>query len=117
MTYRISYEDGLAAAADAAYLEVVARTEYFRTEYEALNRARQLLARDTSGNDGLLGAWLANDLRGSEDNAIATCMKTTFFRVLDADHDYSSDFVPAEDYRSAREPFEQELRDQLRRIT
>jgi hypothetical protein len=43
MTYRISYDDGLAAAADAAYLEVVTRTEYFRTEYEALNRARQLL--------------------------------------------------------------------------
>jgi hypothetical protein len=43
MTYRISYDDGLAAAADAAYLEVATRTEYFRTEYEALNRARQLL--------------------------------------------------------------------------
>jgi hypothetical protein len=43
MTYRISYHDGLAAAADAAYLEVVTRTEYFRTESEALNRARQLL--------------------------------------------------------------------------
>ena len=43
MTYRISYDDGLAAAADAAHLEVVTRTEYFRTEYEALNRARQLL--------------------------------------------------------------------------
>jgi len=43
MTYRISYDEGLAAAADAAYLEVMTRTEYFRTEYEALNRARQLL--------------------------------------------------------------------------
>jgi hypothetical protein len=43
MMYRISYHDGLAAAADAAYLEVVTRTEYFRTESEALNRARQLL--------------------------------------------------------------------------
>jgi hypothetical protein len=33
----------LAAAADAAYLEVVTRTEYFRTEHEALKRARDLL--------------------------------------------------------------------------
>jgi hypothetical protein len=46
MTYRISYENGVAAAADAAYLEVVTRTEYFRTEYEALQRARQLLEDD-----------------------------------------------------------------------
>jgi hypothetical protein len=43
MTYRISYDNGLAAAADAAYLEVVTRTEYFPTEYQALKRARQLL--------------------------------------------------------------------------
>jgi hypothetical protein len=43
MTYRISYDNGLAAAADAAYLEVVTRTEYFRTEHEALKRARDLL--------------------------------------------------------------------------
>ena len=43
MTYRISYEDGVAAAADAGYLEVVTRTEYFRTEHEAFQRARQLI--------------------------------------------------------------------------
>ena len=43
MTYRISYEDGVAAAVDAGYLEVVTRTEYFRTEHEAFQRARQLI--------------------------------------------------------------------------
>jgi hypothetical protein len=36
--YRISYDDRLVAKRD-----VVERTEYFRTEYEALKRARQLL--------------------------------------------------------------------------
>jgi hypothetical protein len=39
MTYRISYDDCSAAMAG----EGVTRTEYFRTEYEALQRARQLL--------------------------------------------------------------------------
>lgn len=43
MTYRISYEDGLAAAAGARGHEGVTRTEYFRTEFEALRRARRLL--------------------------------------------------------------------------
>jgi hypothetical protein len=43
MTYRISYEDGLAASTGARGHEGVTRTEYFRTEYEARNRARQLL--------------------------------------------------------------------------
>jgi hypothetical protein len=43
MTYRVSYEDGLVAASDARGHEGVRRTEYFRTEYEARNRARQLL--------------------------------------------------------------------------
>jgi hypothetical protein len=43
MTYRISYDDGLAAMAGARGHERVARTEYFRTEDEALQRARQLL--------------------------------------------------------------------------
>jgi len=43
MTYRISYDDGLAAMAGARDHEGVTRTEYFRTEYEALQRARQLL--------------------------------------------------------------------------
>jgi hypothetical protein len=42
MTYRISYDDGLAAMR-AARQDAVTRTEYFRTEYEALNRARELL--------------------------------------------------------------------------
>ena len=43
MTYRISYDDGLAAMAGSRGHEKVKRTEYFRTEYEALQRARQLL--------------------------------------------------------------------------
>jgi hypothetical protein len=43
MTYRISYDDGLAAMAGSPGHEKVKRTEYFRTEYEALQRARQLL--------------------------------------------------------------------------
>ena len=43
MTYRISYDDGLVATTDAQDHEGVTRTEYFRTEYEALKRARQLL--------------------------------------------------------------------------
>lgn len=36
MTYRISYDDGVGGAA-------VRRTEYCRTEFEALRRARELL--------------------------------------------------------------------------
>ena len=43
MTYRISYDDGLAAMAGARDDEGVRRTEYFPTEYEALRRTRQLL--------------------------------------------------------------------------
>jgi hypothetical protein len=43
MTYRISYDDGLAATTGAGGHEGATRTEYFRTEYEALQRARQLL--------------------------------------------------------------------------
>jgi hypothetical protein len=43
MTYRVSYEDGLTGASGARDHEAVKRTEYFRTEYEARNRARQLL--------------------------------------------------------------------------
>jgi len=43
MTYRISYDDGLATTPDGGYLEGVTRTEYFRTEPEALKRARELI--------------------------------------------------------------------------
>jgi hypothetical protein len=44
MTYRISYDDGLTASTGARGHEGVTRTEYyFPSEYEALNRARQLL--------------------------------------------------------------------------
>ena len=39
MAYQVSYEDGLVSAGH----EGVRRTEYFRTESEARNRARQLL--------------------------------------------------------------------------
>jgi hypothetical protein len=43
MTYRISYDDGLAAISASRGHQGVTRTEYFRTEFEALQRARQLL--------------------------------------------------------------------------
>jgi hypothetical protein len=43
MTYRVSYEDALTVTSGSQ--EGVTRTEYFRTEFEALNRARQLMAR------------------------------------------------------------------------
>jgi hypothetical protein len=42
MTYRISYQDGWAAATDAHDGEA-SRTECFATEYEALGRARELV--------------------------------------------------------------------------
>ncbi len=45
MTYRVSYEDALTSTSGSQ--EGVTRTEYFRTEFEALNRARQLIE---SGN-------------------------------------------------------------------
>ncbi len=41
MTYRICYDDGLVTSARDR--EAVQRSEYFRTEFEALRRARQLL--------------------------------------------------------------------------
>ena len=41
MTYRVSYEGALTATSGSQ--EGVTRTEYFRTEFEALNRARQLI--------------------------------------------------------------------------
>jgi hypothetical protein len=43
MTYRISYDDGTIAVAGVRGAEGVERTEYFRTEFEALKRARQLV--------------------------------------------------------------------------
>ena len=41
MTYRICYDDGLVTPARDR--EALQRSEYFRTEFEALRRARQLL--------------------------------------------------------------------------
>jgi hypothetical protein len=41
MTYRISYDE-TRTLADRSQAEELARTEYFRTEHEALNRAREL---------------------------------------------------------------------------
>ena len=41
MTYRLSYEDGLVTRTRGR--EGVQRIEYFRTEFEALKRARRLL--------------------------------------------------------------------------
>lgn len=43
MTYRISYDNGTIAAAAGRGAEGVTRTEYFRTELEALKRARRLV--------------------------------------------------------------------------
>jgi hypothetical protein len=43
MTYRISYDDGLAAMSGARDHEGVTRTEYFLGENDALQRERQLL--------------------------------------------------------------------------
>lgn len=47
MTYRVSYEDALTATSGSQ--KGVTRTEYFHTEFEALNRARQLIARGDHG--------------------------------------------------------------------
>jgi hypothetical protein len=49
MTYRISYEDGWAGTNGAPGYHGVTRTEYFRTEHEALKRARTLLDRYHQG--------------------------------------------------------------------
>lgn len=43
MTYRISYDDGTIAAAGARGAEGVTRSEYSRTEFAALKRARRLV--------------------------------------------------------------------------
>ena len=43
MAYRISYEDGSAITIGTQGYGGVTRSEYFRTEFEALKRARQLL--------------------------------------------------------------------------
>ena len=72
MTYRISYEDGWAAATAARAGETT-RTECFGTEYEALGRARELVESgvhhavslsDSSG-DVLAGVRLQLKLGGS----------------------------------------------------
>jgi hypothetical protein len=69
MTYRISYDDGAAAMAGPQGYERVTRTEYFRTEYEALNRARQLL------EDGNHHAVLLCDRTGSVISGIRLQLK------------------------------------------
>jgi hypothetical protein len=43
MAYRISYEDGSAITTGAEGYGGVTRSEYFRSEFEALKRARRLL--------------------------------------------------------------------------
>ena len=43
MTYRISYDETQTFQADPAQARDIARTEYFRTEHEALSRARELI--------------------------------------------------------------------------
>ena len=42
MSYRISYDDGSAISVTKSRNEDLGRTETFRTEHEALNRAREL---------------------------------------------------------------------------
>ena len=43
MTYRVSYEDDLAPETGAEGYGGMTRSEYFRTEHEALKRARDLI--------------------------------------------------------------------------
>jgi hypothetical protein len=59
MTYRISYDDGLAVAIGPQGGEGVKRTEYFHSELAALNRARQLI------EDGEHHAVAVHDSSGS----------------------------------------------------
>ena len=49
MTYRVSYED--APTATSGSQEGVTRTEYYRSKFEALNRARQLI--EGGGHHGI----------------------------------------------------------------
>jgi hypothetical protein len=51
MTYRVSYETGLASTIGAQNHEGVTRTEYFHTEHEALKRARELF--EDGGHDAV----------------------------------------------------------------
>ena len=57
MTYRICYDDGLVTSSRDR--EMVQRSEYFRTEFEALRRARQLF------EDGDCHAIAVHDETGS----------------------------------------------------
>jgi hypothetical protein len=62
MTYRISYDETRTLAADRTQAEALARTEYFRTEHEALNRARELL--ETAGHHGVSLADASGNVLG-----------------------------------------------------
>lgn len=73
MTYRVSYYDDLLALARVQGHQGVTKSEYFRTEYEALQRVRQLIEDgdyhavslcDSSGKV-LTGILLQLKLRGS----------------------------------------------------
>jgi hypothetical protein len=49
MSYRVSYEGGWPGTSSVPEYKGVTRTEYFRTEHEALRRARMLLDGDHEG--------------------------------------------------------------------
>jgi hypothetical protein len=77
MNYRISYDDGTPISVKKWRDQDIARTEEFRTEHEALSRARELLdggdcqtvvLSDSSGGT-LSGVRLQLKLGYSENNA------------------------------------------------
>jgi hypothetical protein len=53
MTYRISYDEGLFTVGPAG----VTRTEYYRTEFEAMKRARQLLEEGITTASPCMMVW------------------------------------------------------------
>jgi hypothetical protein len=62
MTYRISYDAIHASSRGRAAADDVARIEYYRTEHEALNRARELL--ETSEHQAVSMADSAGNVLG-----------------------------------------------------
>ena len=73
MTYRLSYDDGVPISVKKWHNEEAARTETFRTEHEALKRARQLL------DDGDHHAVVVYDSSGNTLGGIRLQLKPGFF--------------------------------------
>jgi len=73
MTYRLSYDDGVPISVKKWRNEEAARTETFRTEHEALKRARQLL------DDGDHHAVVVYDSSGNTLGGIRLQLKLGFF--------------------------------------